>query len=99
MIPLRKGMRGDDARVDDALRVIRRYNVWRRGGTEKTFEEWGLDVTVIGESLDVLCRAVTSYRSECKSLRARLQKTIVSRAEIHGRLRALSAARKDSTAA
>lgn len=73
--------------TDDAILILRRYQRWRRGTSEKTFEEYGLDVKEIGEALDHVLSTVISQTREIASLRSRLAKCQVQREKFHSQLR------------
>ena len=73
--------------TEESARYLRRYQRWRRGEDERTFEEAGLDPKQIGEALDAVLSAVTTLRAGNASLQARLAKCQVQRERIHFELR------------
>jgi hypothetical protein len=82
MTPLRKGMT-----TEDSVRLLRRYQRWRRGDSDKTFGEAGLDVTDIGVALDKLLSVVPALTRELASTRSQLAKCQVQRERFHSELR------------
>ena len=78
--------------TDDAVRVLRSYQRWRKGDSDKTFDESGLDVTEIGTALDEVLTAVLLLTRELASTRSQLAKCRVQRERFHSELRSKRAA-------
>lgn len=73
--------------TEEATRYLCRYQKWRRGEDERTFDETGLNPTGIGTAIDILLAEATVRSREIASLQSRLSKCQVDRERFHSQLR------------
>ena len=74
----------------DAILVLRRYQRWRKGDSDKTFDQSGLDVKEIGDALDHVLTTLPVTLRALASTRGQLAKCQVQRERFHAELRRLA---------
>lgn len=73
--------------TDHACRYLRKYQLWRRGTDERTFEAAGLDTKQIGQALDHLLAEIPQLNKSLASTREQLRKCQIQREQFHSQLR------------
>ena len=80
--------------TDDALRVLHRYQRWRKSEGVKGFEDMGFSVDEVSEALDHVLSELPVVRRALFSTQSQLAKCQVQRERFHAQLRSNARSQK-----
>lgn len=76
--------------LPDSITYLRRFQAWRYGKDDRSFDETGLSPDSIGNAIETILSKFLIMEQELRSARSQLAKCQVQREKFHAQLRKAS---------